>query len=446
MSLSLKEAVIAHDRTVSLQTCIDTIDTLGFTCAPQMGKFADTVISIEGMTCISCVRNIEATVGRQPGVKFIKVSLDQKLGYVRYDADLITDEMVRQAIDDMGFEASFIGNDKILNTTNGSSDAKNEEMPKLETCLIHVEGMTCQSCVHHIEQVVRETTGVKSVLVSLERKEATIVYDKSLIQASKLCTLIDDMGYEASWGGEEEFDELARMRGGCGGDVPLPKDSAIIRKELVAPDMNTHADSVRLKEELSKLRGVTVIDMSLLSKKITLDCLQGVYNEEAVMNVLKGMMKSESSASIGQSVLRVKIGGMTCQSCVKLITSAVKDMPGITGCNVVIGEGTFNYIPDKVTANEIMAKISSLDFVVDLAESEAVQKKIRIDLDIRGMHSSACVRIVEEALGKVSGVLSAKVSLIEEVATVIYNEKLSSVDKLMHAVKSAGAFQVSLKS
>ena len=35
--------------------------------------FADVVVFIEGMTCMSCVRNIEGHLSTRPGVKFIKV-------------------------------------------------------------------------------------------------------------------------------------------------------------------------------------------------------------------------------------------------------------------------------------------------------------------------------------------------------------------------------------
>lgn len=43
-----------------------------------------TKINVYGMTCQSCVRNIESTVGQRPGVLHIKVSLEDKSALIRY--------------------------------------------------------------------------------------------------------------------------------------------------------------------------------------------------------------------------------------------------------------------------------------------------------------------------------------------------------------------------
>lgn len=65
------------------------------------------VISIEGMTCNSCVKSIEGTIGDIPGVKSIEVSLQKKTGEIVFNPDLIIDNNLKDAIDDMGFEATI---------------------------------------------------------------------------------------------------------------------------------------------------------------------------------------------------------------------------------------------------------------------------------------------------------------------------------------------------
>ena len=65
------------------------------------------VISIEGMTCNSCVKSIEETIGNIPGVKSIKVSLQRKTGEIVFNPDLTADDNLKDAIDDMGFEATI---------------------------------------------------------------------------------------------------------------------------------------------------------------------------------------------------------------------------------------------------------------------------------------------------------------------------------------------------
>ena len=65
------------------------------------------VISIEGMTCNSCVKSIEETIGDITGVKSIKVSLQEKTGEIVFNPDLTADTNLKDAIDDMGFEATI---------------------------------------------------------------------------------------------------------------------------------------------------------------------------------------------------------------------------------------------------------------------------------------------------------------------------------------------------
>ncbi len=65
-------------------------------------------IKIEGMTCHSCVRLIESTVGKLSGVTSVHVSLERKEGVVEYKDGLISREQIRKTIDDMGFVAASI--------------------------------------------------------------------------------------------------------------------------------------------------------------------------------------------------------------------------------------------------------------------------------------------------------------------------------------------------
>ena len=65
------------------------------------------VINVEGMTCGSCVQSIEETVGERSGVSSIKVSLEEGKATIEYDTSAETLETLREAIDDMGFDASL---------------------------------------------------------------------------------------------------------------------------------------------------------------------------------------------------------------------------------------------------------------------------------------------------------------------------------------------------
>lgn len=70
----------------------------------------ETVIDIDGMTCNSCVQSIEGVISKKAGVKSIRVSLANGNGTVEYDPLLTSPETLRDAIEDMGFDAALSGN------------------------------------------------------------------------------------------------------------------------------------------------------------------------------------------------------------------------------------------------------------------------------------------------------------------------------------------------
>ncbi len=63
----------------------DKIDTKS-----KVGNFKKIEIEIEGMTCeIGCARLIESKLSKTEGVRYTKVSFEEKLGRIEYDANMI---------------------------------------------------------------------------------------------------------------------------------------------------------------------------------------------------------------------------------------------------------------------------------------------------------------------------------------------------------------------
>ena len=60
---------------------------------------------------------------------------------------------------------------------------------------IFIEGMSCGHCVMHVEEVLNEIGGVKSVKVDLKEKSAVIELEHD-VDDKKINTAIDDAGYE----------------------------------------------------------------------------------------------------------------------------------------------------------------------------------------------------------------------------------------------------------
>lgn len=73
--------------------------------------------TIGGMTCAACVNSVEGILRNLPGVKRAVVALATSLGEVEYDPSVISKDDIVNAIEDSGFEASFVQSneqDKII--------------------------------------------------------------------------------------------------------------------------------------------------------------------------------------------------------------------------------------------------------------------------------------------------------------------------------------------
>lgn len=155
---------------------------------------ASVRLPISGMTCLSCVRNIEGNIRTKPGVIAIKVNLQEKAGYIDYDPQITDPKQIANEIDDMGFDCEYLPDedDEIV--------AKIVEINKSKVLSAHIsiDGMTCQSCVKNIESNIGSTPGIKQIKVNLNEKMAIVEYDSDVCTDHAVAEMISDMGFTAN--------------------------------------------------------------------------------------------------------------------------------------------------------------------------------------------------------------------------------------------------------
>ncbi|PXX44694.1 MULTISPECIES: heavy-metal-associated domain-containing protein [Aquitalea] len=61
---------------------------------------------------------------------------------------------------------------------------------------LHIEGMSCGGCANSISQVLSTMAGVSSAEVSLESKQAHVVYDAATVSPEELAAAVVDAGFE----------------------------------------------------------------------------------------------------------------------------------------------------------------------------------------------------------------------------------------------------------
>jgi len=65
-----------------------------------------TVLTVGGMSCQGCVKNVTGVLQALPGVSAVLVSLEKAEAVVDYDEARLTREDLERAVGDAGFDAS----------------------------------------------------------------------------------------------------------------------------------------------------------------------------------------------------------------------------------------------------------------------------------------------------------------------------------------------------
>lgn len=73
-----------------------------------MERATSIVLTVEGMTCASCVRHVRDALGEVPGVVAVDVQLDERLAIVEHEGqvDLLT---LTEALEREGYVARRVG-------------------------------------------------------------------------------------------------------------------------------------------------------------------------------------------------------------------------------------------------------------------------------------------------------------------------------------------------
>ncbi|XP_069748974.1 copper-transporting ATPase 1-like [Narcine bancroftii] len=139
-------------------------------------------IQVSGMTCASCVANIERNLKQEDGIYSVLVALMAGKAEVRYNPAIIKPPGIAELIKELGFGAS------VLEDSDGSNG-------NLE---LIIRGMTCTSCVHKIESTLMKTKGILYAAVALATNKAHIKFDPGCIGPRDIIKCITDLGYETS--------------------------------------------------------------------------------------------------------------------------------------------------------------------------------------------------------------------------------------------------------
>lgn len=130
-------------------------------------------LPISGMSCASCVSHVEGALKELPGVSTVLVNLATNKANLTYDPQLASLDDMRRAVDNVGYAIA------------------------IAEITLDIRGMTCASCVAHVEGALKELQGVQNAIVNLGLNTARVTYIPGLVSTTAMKRAVQAVGYEA---------------------------------------------------------------------------------------------------------------------------------------------------------------------------------------------------------------------------------------------------------
>lgn len=288
----------------------------------QLTNDALLTFRLEGVTCQTCVSTIEGKIGKLHGVKRIKVALSSHEATIRYYPDVITPDELKKNMDSLGYDSTIkhkqapltcdwpgpehlkqvkIGMPPVHRHEDDDRRAKESEVNRTSAVVLGVEGLHCKACVCTLERAVSALPGVQGIQVSLDKKNAIVWFDQSMITLSSLQQAIQ----------------------------ALPPGNF----------------------EISFSREVEVPNGAILpNTTFSLPCFAS--------DPLPVQLQAKSSTTV------ISIGGMTCASCVNSVESFISQRKGVEQVSVSLAKGTgiISYDSKTTNAEELRAVIEDMGY------------------------------------------------------------------------------------
>ncbi|XP_049986430.1 copper-transporting ATPase 1 isoform X2 [Alexandromys fortis] len=428
-------------------------------------------ISVEGMTCISCVRTIEQQIGKANGVHHIKVSLEEKNATIIFDPKLQTPKTLQEAIDDMGFDA-------LLHNAS--------PLPVLTNTVFLTVTAPLALPWDHIQSTLLKTKGVTGVKISPQQRTAVVTIIPSLVSASQIVELVPDLSLDV---GSQE-----KKSGACE-EHSTPQGGEVMLKMKVE-GMTCHSCTSTIEGKVGKLQGVQRIKVSLDNQEATIVYQPHLITAEEIKKQIEAVgfpafikkqpkylklgtidverlkntsvkssegSQQKSPSYPSDSTATFIIEGMHCKSCVSNIESALSTLQYVSSIVVSLENRSaiIKYNASSVTPETLRKAIEAVSpgqYRVSIANeventysfpSSSSLQKIPSNIvsqpltqetviNINGMTCNSCVQSIEGVISKKPGVKSIHVSLANSTGTVEYDPLLTSPETLREAIEDMG--------
>ncbi len=129
-------------------------------------------LPVRGMTCASCVAHVEKALQGVEGVGDVNVNLATEKASVRFRTDAVKMRDLVTAVGETGYEIPT------------------------ETTTLSIGGMTCASCVAHVERALNALPGIVEANVNLATEKARVTFVPGTVDLTDFEKAVAGAGYE----------------------------------------------------------------------------------------------------------------------------------------------------------------------------------------------------------------------------------------------------------
>ena len=335
-----------------------------------------TTINITGMTCNSCVNNIEKNMIDKVGIEHIKVNLEARSAIVTYKSNLTAPDLIAAQIQDV--------NPNKFSATPGSSSS---------TCNIDLKKSLDQENLNEISK----TPGVLKCDLSPKEKKVMVEYFPDLITKSEICDVINkiDDGYRAKPADVMNDDPVIVKI-----DQDLKKESGDLEYSkcyLHVSGMTCASCVAAIEKHASRIEGVKTVVVALIAAKAEVDYAPDLVKPQVIADSITELgFPTTVIEKATEGEVNVNIKGMTCSSCVNSIESGLLKVPGIESAVVTLnlGKGKVKFNTSKIGPRDVVEAINSLGFTATLSTNADKHDYLEHREEIRKWRSSFLISLV----------------------------------------------------
>ncbi|KAI9858334.1 MAG: hypothetical protein M1824_004355 [Vezdaea acicularis] len=388
-----------HSLEVKLKEAAKVVNTHPQTTFPDTEAQYEAILSIEGMTCASCVVAITATVKQLSFVTSIDVNLLAHSASCAFTGTESHLHEIVETIEDTGFGCSV--QDSWRTDTNAKinnaairQDVGTNVAPTFKA-LFSIDGMTCASCTNAVTSGLEKTKWIKSINVTLLTNSATVVFQGTKERASEILEMIEDMGFGGSL---QDISQIEIPENPFTGRK-LTSRSSSFKATLSLGGMTCASCTGAITTGLQDLPFVEKVEINLLANSGTV-VFDGKENIDAIVEKIEALgyeCTLESLISEGaqrgsiepvnkEKKVIIRIDGMFCEHCPPRVLAALRDNCGdlvkiIEPLTLKKPIVTLTYIPHPpdFTVRNIVAAISEANdaFQVSIYHPPTIEDRSR---------------------------------------------------------------------